>query len=87
MNTMPRGSLRNESIDLSAHHFIALACRLFESQPINLNQAAPFASNCTGLSELVQNQSRSGTPHPQQLGQNLLRQRYDISTNAIMDVE
>ena len=78
---------RENLIDFAAHDLIAFACRFFEPRPVNLDQAPPIGSDSTRRPEFAHNQRHCRSSYPKQLRKRLLRQRYDIAVNSIVDVE
>jgi len=87
LNAWLRCIRRNNLIEVAAHYLVAFACRFFEPRPVNLDQAPPSRSDSPGRPELLDNQRHSRSSYPEQLRKRLLRQRYDVAVNSIVDVE
>ena len=74
-------------IEVAAHYLVAFACRFFEPRSVNLDQTPPIRSDGTGRPELLDNQRHCRSSYPKQLRKRLLRQRYGVAVNSIVDVE
>src|SRR6202043_4005227 len=66
---------------------VAFACRSFEPRSVNLDQAPPIRSDSTRRPELAHNQRHRRSSYPEQFRKRLLRQRYGVAVNSIVDVE
>src|SRR5258705_9885951 len=71
----------------AAHNLVAFACRFFEPRSVNLDQAPPSRSDSARRPELGHNQRHCRSSYPEQLRKRLLRQRYEVAINSIVDVE
>src|ERR1700730_13897491 len=87
LNARLRCIQRKKLVELEAHTLVASACRFFEPRSVNLDQAPPIRSDSTGRPELLHNQRRCRSSYPKQLRKRLLRQRYGVAVNSIVDVE
>ena len=74
-------------IEVAAHYLVAFACRFFEPWSVNLDQTPPIRSDGTGRPELLDNQRHCRSSYPKQLRKRLLRQRYEVAVNSIVNME
>src|ERR1700682_3082117 len=78
---------RKTLVEFAAHNLVAFACCFFEPRSVNLDHAPPSRSDSTRRPELRHNQRHCRSSYPEQLRKRLLRQRYEVAINSIVDVE
>src|ERR1700758_3802266 len=78
---------RHSASDSAAHGLITIACRCFEPRSVNLNQPPPMGSDGARHLKLVHDLRHGRSSYSEQLRKFLLRQRQDVTTNSIVDVE
>jgi hypothetical protein len=78
---------RNNMIDSTAHDIVALACRGFEPRSVDLDQAPPIGPDSPQRPQLVHDMCHGRSTYAKQLRKRLLRQRQEITVDAIVDVE
>ena len=71
----------------AAHSLVAFACRCFEPRSVNLDQAPPIRSDSARRTEFAHNMRHSRSSYSKQLRKRLLRQRYGVAVNSIVDVK
>src|SRR6201997_395809 len=87
MTVRPPSCQRHSAIDSAAHGLVAIACRCFEPRSVNLNQTPPIGSGGARRPKLVHDLRHGRSSYSEQLRKFLLRQRQDVTTNSIVDVE